>query len=77
VSETFRRPKRLLVELLRVQPREAEVIAARLRSAGIDVSLGGDPIYESVSFADGVAVLVAKGDRAEAVRILAEPTASA
>lgn len=27
-------PKRLLVELLRVQPREAEVLAARLRSAG-------------------------------------------
>jgi hypothetical protein len=67
----------LLVELLRVQPKEAEVIAARLRSAGIEVTLGGDPIYESLSFADGVPVLVAKEDRAEAARILAEPTASA
>jgi hypothetical protein len=53
-------PKRLLVELLRVQPREAEVLAARLRSARIDVSLGADPIYESLNFADGVPVLVAK-----------------
>jgi hypothetical protein len=77
VTEAISMPKRLLVELLRVQPREAEVLAARLRFAGIDVSLGADPIYESLNFADGVPVLVAEKDRAEAARILAEPTATA
>jgi hypothetical protein len=64
-------PKHELVELLRVQPREAEVLAALLRSAGIEATLGSDSVYESLSFADGVPVLVALDDRAEAEKILA------
>ena len=63
--------RRQLVELLRVQPREAEVLAARLRSAGIEATLGADAVYESVSFADGVAVFVAGEDKAEAEKVLA------
>jgi hypothetical protein len=64
------RPKRKLVELLRVQPREAEVVAALLRSAGIEATVGPDPIYESVSFTEGVPVFVAKEDEATAQALL-------
>ena len=51
-----------IVELTRVQPFEAEVIAARLRDSGIEATVSGDSVYESVSFADGVAVLVSADD---------------
>ena len=62
-----------LVELTRVQPFEAEVIAARLRSEGIDASLGPDAaVYESVSFADGVPVYVADDQVEAALKILDE-----
>ena len=58
------------VELTRVQPFEAQVIAARLRDSGIEATVGIiDSVYESVSFADGVPVFVRSEDveRARAV----------
>jgi hypothetical protein len=61
-----------LVELVRLQPVEAEVIAARLRAAGIEATLGVDSIYESVSFADGVPVLVSEADVPAATALLNE-----
>jgi hypothetical protein len=60
-----------LVEVTRVQPFEAEVIAARLRASGIEATLGAVSVYESVSFADGVPVYVPEQDAAEAVALLA------
>ena len=59
-----------LVELTRVQPFEAEVIAARLRASGIEATLGAGSVYESVSFADGVPVFVAAEDTARAAALL-------
>ena len=61
-----------LVELVRVQPREAEVVSALLRSAGIETVLGPDPIYESLSFTDGVPIFVAEQDEAAARALLGE-----
>jgi hypothetical protein len=57
------------VELTRVQPFEAEVIAARLRDSGIEATVGADSPYESVSFAEGVPVFVPAHEieRAQAV----------
>jgi hypothetical protein len=63
-----------LVEIVRVQPREAEVIAARLRSAGIEATLGADEVYESVSFADGVPVYVHADDAEVALALLNDST---
>jgi hypothetical protein len=51
-----------IVELTRVQPFEAEVIAARLRDSGIEATVGGDSVYESVNFSDGVPVFVSADD---------------
>jgi hypothetical protein len=51
-----------LVEVTRVQPFEAEVIAARLRDSGIEATVGADSPYESVSFAEGVPVFVSAND---------------
>jgi hypothetical protein len=59
-----------LVELTRVQPFEAEVIAARLRDSGIEATVGPDSPYESVSFADGIPVFVAADDVRRATAIL-------
>jgi hypothetical protein len=59
-----------VVELTRVHPIEAEVIAARLRASGIPATVGADSVYPSVTFADGVAVLVAAADAARAEAIL-------
>jgi hypothetical protein len=50
------------VELVRLQPIEAEVVAARLRAARFDVALGPTPVYESVGFTEGVPVLVFESD---------------
>ena len=53
-----------------VQPIEAEVIVARLKSAsGIPATVGADSVYPSVTFADGVPVFVRAEDapRAEAL----------
>lgn len=59
-----------LIELTRVQPFEAEVIAARLRASGIGATVGVDSIYESVSFADGVPVFVSADDAQRALALI-------
>jgi hypothetical protein len=59
-----------LVEVTRVQPFEAEVIAARLRASGIPATVGADSVYPSVSFADGVPVYVSADDAATALALL-------
>jgi hypothetical protein len=59
-----------LVELTRVQPFEAEVIAARLRASGIEATLGAGSVYESISFADGVPVFVPADDASRARDLL-------
>ena len=59
-----------LVELTRVQPLEAEVIAARLRASGIAAAVGADSVYPSVTFADGVPVLVSPDDAPRALALL-------
>jgi hypothetical protein len=58
-----------LAELMRVQPFEAEVIAARLRASGIDAIVGPGSPYESLGFASGVPIFVPADDvlRAKAV----------
>jgi hypothetical protein len=61
-----------LIELTRVQPFEAEVIAARLRASGIEAILGTDTVYESFSFAEGVPVLVSTDDAPRALALLEE-----
>ena len=63
-------PDARLIELTRVQPFEAEVIAARLRSQGIDAVLGSDSVYESISFSEGVSILVPSDRVEEALSIL-------
>ena len=67
------RDRQRLVELLRVRPPEAEVVSALLRSAGIEAVLGLDPIYESVSFAEGVPILVTQKDETTARAFLGLP----
>jgi hypothetical protein len=59
-----------LVELTRVQPFEAEVIAARLRASGIPATVGADSVYPSISFADGVPVFVSADDAPQALALL-------
>jgi Putative prokaryotic signal transducing protein len=59
-----------LVEVTRVQPFEAEVIAARLRASGIEATVGADSPYESLSFAEGIAVLVSARDEERAKAVL-------
>jgi hypothetical protein len=59
-----------LVEVTRVQPFEAEVIAARLRASGIEATVGADSPYESVSFAEGVPVFVSAADARRAKALL-------
>lgn len=59
-----------VVELTRVQPIEAEVIAARLRASGIRATVGADSVYPSVTFADGVPVFVLAADVARARALL-------
>jgi hypothetical protein len=61
-----------LVELTRVQPFEAEVIAARLRASGIEATLGSGSVYESISFAAGVPVYVPAEDVSRARVLLDE-----
>jgi hypothetical protein len=63
---------RQLVELTRVQPFEADVIAARLRASGIEATIGVDSPYASVSFAEGVPVFVALVDASRALALLDE-----
>jgi hypothetical protein len=61
------------IELTRVQPFEAEVIAARLRASGIEATVGADSVYESVSFTEGVPVLVSADDASRALTLLGGP----
>ena len=58
-----------LVELTRLQPIEAEVVAARLRASGIPATVSSDSVYPSLTFADGVPIFVPAEDvpRAEAL----------
>ena len=60
-----------LVEVTRVQPFEAEVIAARLRASGIQATLGAGSPYESLSFADGMPVYVPVEHASQAIALLA------
>jgi len=59
-----------IVELTRVQPIEAEVIAARLRASGIAATVGADSVYPSVTVADGVPVFVSAEDAPRALELL-------
>jgi hypothetical protein len=59
-----------VAELTRVQPIEAEVIAARLRASGIPATVGADSVYPSLSFADGVSVFVPVEDAPRARALL-------
>jgi hypothetical protein len=61
-----------VIELTRVQPIEAEVIAARLRAAGIAATVGPDSIYPSLTFANGVPVFVPAEDAPRAEALLEE-----
>ena len=61
---------KIIIELTRVQPIEAEVIAARLRAAGIEATVGADSVYPSVTFADGVPVFVSQDDASSARALL-------
>jgi hypothetical protein len=65
-----------VVELTRVQPIEAEVIAARLRASGIRVTVGADSVYPSLTFADGVPVFVPAEDAQRAQAVLEGDDAS-
>lgn len=59
-----------LVELTRVQPIEAEVLTARLRSQGIAATLGSDSVYGSLSFSDGIPIFVPADQLEEALAIV-------
>jgi len=65
-----RSPRGKVVEVTRVQPIEAEVIAARLRASGIPATVGADSVYPSLTFADGVAVFVPLEDAPRARALL-------
>lgn len=59
-----------VVELMRVQPIEAEVIIARLRASGIAAIMGADSVYPSLTVADGIPVFVSAGDAPRAKALL-------
>jgi hypothetical protein len=59
-----------VVELTRVQPIEAEVIAARLRASGIPATVGADSVYPSLTIADGVPIFVPESDAPRAQALL-------
>ena len=61
-----------VIELTRVQPIEAEVIAAKLRAAGIPATVGADSVYPSLTFASGVPVFVPAEDAPWAEAVLEE-----
>jgi hypothetical protein len=63
------------VELLRTNPLEAEVIAARLQSEGIPVAVFDDDPYGNGPFpalTQGVRVMVRRGDLAVAAALTAD-----
>ncbi|MBO0728951.1 MAG: DUF2007 domain-containing protein [Acidimicrobiaceae bacterium] len=65
-----------LVELTRVQPIEAEIVAARLRASGIGAIVGANSVYPSVTFADGVPIFVLADDVQRATELLEHPDES-
>jgi hypothetical protein len=67
-----KRPEGGVVELTRVQPIEAEVIAAKLRASGIPATAGPESVYPSLTFSDGVPVFVPAEDAARAAAVLDE-----
>ena len=64
------KPADEVVELIRVQPIEAEVILARLRAAGIPAIAGADSVYPSLTIAYGVPVFVPAKDAERARAVL-------
>jgi hypothetical protein len=60
------------VEVARLPPIEAQVVAAKLRASGIHVLLGPDSPYESISVAEGMAVMVPARDAALAKELLGD-----
>ncbi len=63
-------PREGVVELTRVQPIEAEVIAARLRASGISATVDADSVYPSLTVANGVPVFVPMEDAPRARALL-------
>jgi hypothetical protein len=59
-----------IVEVTRVHPIEAEVIAARLRASGIPATVGADSAYPSLTFTAGAPVFVLAEDVARARALL-------
>jgi hypothetical protein len=65
-------PDRRFVELSRFPALEASMIVNRLRAGGVTTAnLGAEPIYRSLSFTEGVAIVVADDELAAAQEILA------
>lgn len=65
-------PDRRFVELSRVPALEASMIVNRLRAGGVTTAnLGAEPIYRSLSFTEGVPIVVADDELAVAQEILA------
>jgi hypothetical protein len=58
------------VEVARLQPIEARVVAARLRASGIHVLLGPDSPYESLTVTEGMPILVPTKDAALAKELM-------
>ena len=73
----FRRKPRVedgdeLVELVRVPPVEGEVLAAKLRDAGIEVAVfgSGGGGYPDVAYAEGSRVMVHRRDLEVATQLI-------
>jgi hypothetical protein len=65
-------PNRRFVELRRVPALEASMIVNRLRADGVTTAnLGAEPIYRSLSFTEGVPIVVADDELAMAQEVLA------
>ncbi len=69
-EETDPRSHDDVVELTRVQPIEAEVIVAHLRSLGISAVAGADSVYPSMTVTDGVPIFVSARDVPRALEVL-------
>jgi hypothetical protein len=66
-------PDRRFVELIRVPALEASMIVNRLRASGVTTAnLGAEPIYRSLSFTEGVPIVVADDELAAAQELLAD-----
>lgn len=66
-------PDRRFVELVRVPALEARMTVNRLRASGAQTAdMGAEPVYGSISFAEGVRIYVAEDELALARQILSE-----